>query len=169
MHKSRLFDILEKCAIQRAWLSWSAKPPSKQAIEDKLTLSCCRVAVTFPDHKSPTENVTLKSPRRPLGHCWTAESKGVLKEREDWAWEVFSNPDCFTMASGADAVDWNSIKSLVFGGGVKQTVLDRWLQPFTFSSQVSQENISWLGQSKELLGWRWTMFTEHEPYRSQLH
>jgi len=39
------------------------------------------------------------------------------------------------MASGADAVDWNSIKSLVFGGGVKQTVLDRWLQPFTFSSQ----------------------------------
>ena len=36
---------------------------------------------------------------------------------------MFSNPDCFTMASGADAVDWNSIKSLVFGGGVKQ--LDR--------------------------------------------
>jgi len=35
----------------------------------------------------------------------------------------------------AEAVDWQSIKSLVFGGGVKQTVLDRWLQPFTFSSQ----------------------------------
>ena len=40
------------------------------------------------------------------------------------------------MASGVESVDWQSIKSLVFGGGVKQTVLDRWLQPFTFSSQV---------------------------------
>lgn len=39
------------------------------------------------------------------------------------------------MASGVDEVDWHSIKSLVFGGGVKQTVLDRWLQPFTFSPQ----------------------------------
>ena len=40
----------------------------------------------------------------------------------------------------AEAVDWQSIKSLVFGGGVKQTVLDRWLQPFTFSSQVEEKS-----------------------------
>ena len=40
----------------------------------------------------------------------------------------------------AEAVDWQSIKSLVFGGGVKQTVLDRWLQPFTFSPQVEEKS-----------------------------
>ncbi len=30
------------------------------------------------------------------------------------------------------------IKSLVFGNGVKEAVFERWLQPFTFSSKVSQ-------------------------------
>ena len=58
------------------------------------------------------------------------------------------------MASGVESVDWQSIKSLVFGGGVKQTVLDRWLQPFTFSSQVLYKF------NEELLEWS-------EPWKSQ--
>ena len=59
-----------------------------------------------------------------------------------------------TMATGPDAVDWQSIKSLVFGGGVKQTVLDRWLQPFTFSSEVSWK--FWLFE-------RWPTWLSQEP------
>jgi len=32
-------------------------------------------------------------------------------------------------------IDWQSIKTLVFGEGVKESVFDRWLQQFTFSSK----------------------------------
>lgn len=39
------------------------------------------------------------------------------------------------MASGPDAVDWQVIKNLVFGLGVKESVFERWLQPFTFSAK----------------------------------
>lgn len=39
------------------------------------------------------------------------------------------------MAAGPGAVDWQAIKSLVFGPGLKESVLQRWLQPFLFSEQ----------------------------------
>jgi len=39
------------------------------------------------------------------------------------------------MAAGPDAVDWQAIKTLVFGPGVKEAVFQRWLQSFTFSAQ----------------------------------
>jgi len=38
-------------------------------------------------------------------------------------------------ASGAEDIDWQSIKTLVFGEGVKEAVFERWLQPFAFSSK----------------------------------
>jgi len=38
-------------------------------------------------------------------------------------------------ASVAEDIDWQSIKTLVFGDGVKEAVFDRWLQPFTFSAK----------------------------------
>jgi len=39
------------------------------------------------------------------------------------------------MASTADTVDWQAVKGVVFGRGLKEAVLARWLQPFTFSRQ----------------------------------
>jgi len=38
-------------------------------------------------------------------------------------------------ASGAEDIDWQSIKTLVFGDGVKEAVFERWLQPFLFSTK----------------------------------
>lgn len=38
-------------------------------------------------------------------------------------------------STDSDTVDWQAIKTLVFGLGVKETVFKRWLQPFVFSSQ----------------------------------
>eukprot|EP00092_Neocalanus_flemingeri_P068943 GFUD01084361.1.p1 GENE.GFUD01084361.1~~GFUD01084361.1.p1 ORF type:complete len:440 (-),score=114.09 GFUD01084361.1:267-1586(-) len=38
-------------------------------------------------------------------------------------------------ASGAEDIDWQLIKTLVFGDGVKEAVFERWLQPFLFSTK----------------------------------
>jgi len=37
--------------------------------------------------------------------------------------------------AGAEDIDWQSIKTLVFGEGVQEAVFERWLQPFVFSSK----------------------------------
>jgi len=37
--------------------------------------------------------------------------------------------------SSSDEIDWQSVKTLVFGEGVKESVFERWLQPFTFSTK----------------------------------
>jgi len=39
------------------------------------------------------------------------------------------------MADTADTVDWQGVKGVVFGRGLRESVLARWLQPFTFSRQ----------------------------------
>ena len=41
------------------------------------------------------------------------------------------------MAVSAESqdIDWQAIKTLVFGSGVKETVFERWLQPLSFSNK----------------------------------
>ena len=126
-HEHVIHAIFFLCAFNES-LSYYGKP-----LDTKLWLMINvaeNLSLILTTRGLARKNVTLHGWKRPWGHCYY-KHKQFLRQKDK-------------MASEPEAVDWQSIKSLVFGGGVKQTVLDRWLQPFTFSSQVEEKSCLFL-------------------------